>query len=737
MLKYREKVQDIFGLKDPIVIGVFNENGIYNRETLQLISRISDSLANIQGINSDQITSISTEKNITGTESGMTIEPFYDMESFEEDTPEKVRKSLANFEVYQGNLVSQDGKMTLIISELLEDSTLSGKSLGSVAYDRILNLVNSIDPGESELHVAGIGAVEDALMNKIDSDAMRLNPLIGLFITLVLILAYRTWRGAVIPNIIVAATAVGALGIMAAMEVEFFVITNALPPILIAIAVADSIHIFGQYYEEKQAHPHLDKQSLIVKTMETIWRPVFLTSITTISGFIGIALTSSMPPFTYFGWFAALGVLIALVYSLSVLPAALMIGNAKPSKAFQPEARDNDFFSKLMWNVGRRVISNPKRVLIVAAVLILIAVPGALNLRVDYAPIDNFKQKDAIFIADQLINKHMNGTTTLDIIVETDEVEGLYQPKNLNKIDRLQRWLPSIEHINGSTSIVDIIKKVNQSLNSNDKAYFNVPDDELLVSQEVFLYGASSDPTELEKYVDTDYKTANIRVYLNDAFFQTKKNVSLQVQKYLDNHFNGEGLQASLSGNVAVDYEYMKDLGKNHFVGTGVALLLILIVSGLVFKSFSAGIYATAPIAIAILAIYAIMGYFNISMGIGTTMFSAIAIGLGVDFAIHTIERLVYFLKDKGLEKNLAFKQFYLSTGRALLFNLIALIFGFGLLMTSSVNTLIDFGLLLVVAVLASFLSSLTLLPAMIYITNPKFVGLNRVIKSKATPLKP
>jgi len=107
--------------------------------------------------------------------------------------------------------------------------------------------------------------------------------------------------------------------------------------------------------------------------------------------------------------------------------------------------------------------------------------------------------------------------------------------------------------------------------------------------------------------------------------------------------------------------------------------------------------------------------------------------GKKTGFWIEEFASPYYFLKDKGLDKNEAFQQFYMSTGRALLFNLMALVFGFGLLMTSSVTTLIDFGLLLVVAVLASFLSSLILLPAMIYLTNPKFVGLDRGTKSKTT----
>ena len=722
VLEYRDQVREIFGLKDPIVIAVYNENGIYNETTLRLISEISDKVLEIPGIDTDQVTSIATEKNIVGTEDGLVIDYFYETDNINSTTPLKVKESLKDFDVYQGNLISKDGKMALIIAEILDGNLESGQAVGAAVYENLMAMAETLDKGDNQVHIAGIGAVEETLMYKIDVDAKRLNPLVGLMITLILILAYRTLRATLIPNTIVAATALGGIGMMAFLGIDFYVITNALPPILIAIAVADSIHVFGQYYEEIQAHPHLGKQEVIIQTMENIWRPILLTSITTISGFIGIAMTSSMPPFTYFGWFAALGVLIALLYSVILLPAALMIGKIKPSKAFLPEKKNNDGFSRFMWAIGKRVVQYPKATLVLTAFLLIISIPGALKLKVDYAPIDNLKSGEPIRKADKLMNAHMNGTTILDIIVETENEEGLYKPTYLNKIEQLQKWITSIDHVNGSTSIVDIIKKMNQSLNQNDRSAYKIPNDELLISQEIFLYGASNDPVELDKYVDSEYKTANIRVFIDDAFFQTKRKISQKVQHYIDTHFNGNGIQASLSGNVAIDYEYMKDLGRNHFTGTIVALLLILLVSSLVFKSVTAGLYSALPVAIAIFLIYTIMGHFKIWMGIGTTMFSAIAIGLGVDFAIHTIERLVYFLKDKGMEKNEAFKAFYLSTGRALLFNLMAFVFGFGIMMTSSVTTLIYFGLLLVVAVAASFLASITILPALIYVFNPKFV---------------
>lgn len=102
-------------------------------------------------------------------------------------------------------------------------------------------------------------------------------------------------------------------------------ITNALPVILIGISVADAIHIFSEYYDLQARYPYRSVTSLVVETMAEMWRPVTLTTMTTVAGFLGLYLAADMPPFSFFGLFTAVGVLIAWLYSMLVLPAAMVL----------------------------------------------------------------------------------------------------------------------------------------------------------------------------------------------------------------------------------------------------------------------------------------------------------------------------------------------------------------------------------------------------------------------------
>jgi len=211
--------------------------------------------------------------------------------------------------------------------------------------------------------VAGEGAVAGYMGAYIDADAFRLDPVAGLVITLVCFVAFRMLRGTLLPNLVVAATAASALGLMAGAGVSFFVITNALPVVLIGIAVADSIHILSQYYEEVALHPEDTPHDVTVRTMLHMCRLVTLTSLTTMAGFLGLYFASLMPPMQYFGLFAMIGVGVAWVYSLTVVPAVLSLLRLKPSRAYPRRAGENSShvhgFGQVLDVLGGAVVRAP------------------------------------------------------------------------------------------------------------------------------------------------------------------------------------------------------------------------------------------------------------------------------------------------------------------------------------------------------------------------------------------
>ncbi|NOX52568.1 MAG: outer membrane lipoprotein-sorting protein [Gammaproteobacteria bacterium] len=352
-------------------------------------------------------------------------------------------------------------------------------------------------------------------------------------------------------------------------------------------------------------------------------------------------------------------------------------------------------------------------------------IAGALNIEVDDRRIDSFNKNEPVYQADKLINAHFDGTSVFDIVVETDEPEALFKPHFLQKIEAFQSFIGTHKIVGGTTSVVDYLKQMNRSLNEGNAAYYRLVDDSQLNAQLFLLYSTSGDPTDFEEEIDYDYQRANIRVNLKSPSYQEIKPVIAALNEYIELTFNEPGLRATISGRAMVTYEWTDSVGQSHFNSVLVSLLLVFAMAAFVFRSATAGLLSLAPVAISILFVYAVMATVGIDIGIGTSMFASVAIGLGVDFAIHTIDRIRSLYAQSSGDSSVMLALFP-STGRALFFNLLALACGFGVLMSSEVVPLMRFGAIVALSVSTAFLFSLTFLPALILLLKPRFVYGNK-----------
>ena len=720
-LLYRDKVEDIFGLTDPMVIAIHSQNthGVFTPETLELVKWITDQVASFPEINHDRVISLATEDNIYGNDEGMVVTPFFEEAPTSQYQANNIRQAVMDIPLYTGTLVSRSGNMTLVAMEI-PDEWQAPK-----VYKKLLNLVDTAPIKNNEtLHVAGDGAVSGYLVTYINGDMARLVPISVVVITLMCFFALRTLAGVMIPGVVIMAAASSALGTMAAFGDPIYVITTSMPILLVGIAVADSLHILSEYYEQHAHNTEFSQQKLVVIALNRMWRPVLLTTITSMIGFLGVYASSYMPPMQSFGIYSMIGLGIAGVFSLVVLPAMLMFFKPTNSLAFQRTRKleKHDIFATFMANVGKIVIEHPIKILMLGASITLAGLWGALHLKIDESWVENFQSSEPIFIADVAINQSMDGTNNLDIVIETPANEDLFKPENLNKIEALQAYIETLPYVGGTTSIVDYLKQMNKSLNGNAEDAYLLPNSNTLISQYFLLYSASGDPTDFEEEIDYDYRLALVRAQLNTGKFQQTRTVVEPLQHYLQEHFNSEAINGSLSGRVYVDYEWLSSLLGTHYKSVIFALALVWVISCISFRSIYGGTLTLVPVFLSTLAVYALMGAANINLAVGTSMSAAIALGIGIDFAIHTLDRVKLLIQNSNHTVDQALAAIYPSTGRALLFNFFAVFLGFGLLAFSHVPPLSKMGMLIAFAVMISFISSLTVLPALIKITKPSFL---------------
>jgi predicted RND superfamily exporter protein len=698
-----------FGLADPIVIALVAPDTIFKPRHLAVIESLHNRIEALPNVRADRVMSLASESAIEGFSDRIEVNRYLEAADAAE-----TRRQWTLMPPHQGTLVSKDGRGAVIVAELIDQSR-AGES-----YRAIDQLLAESLPTELTAQVAGQGAVGGHLSDSIDQDSRVLQPMIFLVVLAVLYLAFRRLAAVGLPLLIIVGATGGAIGIMAYAGVSYFAITSALPVILVAIAVADTIHILSSYYPRRAQAPTGPVAPLVAAAMGEQAGPITITTVTTMAGFLGIAIAEVMPPIVYFAQFAALGVGLAWLYAMLTLPCALVLLAPRPSPRFPaPAAADGapqaptGRLARSLSAIATASARHPYRTLAMAGAVVALAIAGASQLRVDRALVEGFKASAPIRQADEAINARFAGTSFLDIMIEAPAPEGLLTASAMRQITDLQAFLESLPRVQHTMAITDYLTLLHQAIEAPGAAPAGraLPAQDDAIAQYLLVYEASGDPTDFEEEIDGEYRTALLRAVLNTRYFSEERAAVEALEQYLATRWDQEALKATISGRVNVRYHWMARLAEHHFAGVALSLLLVFGIAAALFRSLGAGFLAVVPVSLTVLLLYGLMGATGIYLEPATTMFAAISLGLGVDFAIHLIARLQLAVRALG-NFDQALAQVIPGTARACFFNAFALGAGFAVLLASELLTLKRFGGMVAAAALLSFLAALVLVPA-------------------------
>lgn len=705
-LQAKEKAKALFGLNDPVIVAVVTDkkNGIYTPQLLTLMHELQSSLGTVANVREDRFTSILSENAIYGLDDELLVEPIVGEPPYSDADAELAKQLVYTVPPYVGTLVSADGAAALISIELADHS------VADQTYQAIADLVGGFAGRGATLHVAGQGAVAGYLSKYIDKDSRKMQPLMVLVILLILATAFMRIRALLGPLLVIVASAGGAIGIMAWVGVPYYAITSALPVVIVSIAVADSIHVLTAYYEVRANAPTGDRRAAVIAAMKDMFTPVTLTTLTTTAGFVGLSAASIMPPIKYFGMFAAVGVLLAWAFTMLLLPSAILILKLDQSPVVKPASDNMGLLPRMLTQAASAAAIYPFRTLAVVLVLTATCVQLATSLRIDRAQVENFHADEPIRIADQVINEKFAGTSYLDVIIESNQPDGLLDGEVMRKVADLQAFMERLPYVTRTVSIADYVALMHGAVMGEDAAA-RLPESGSGVAQYLLLYEASGDPTDFQEEIDQEYRVLHVRGYMNSHYFSQETTAVEALQDYIEREFQDRDLTATISGRVNIRYHWMTNLASSHFLSVIIALTLVCVASGFLFGSMVVGILATVPVFLTTLGIYALMALSDIHLEPATSMFAAISIGVGVDFAIHLIDRLKLGRESGDGPLLRIIERRFPYAARACFFNAAALGIGFCVPIVSELPTLQRFGMLVAFACLISFLSALVIVP--------------------------
>lgn len=725
-------VEKVFGSKYVAVIGITPKTGdIYQPKVIEKIRRISDELARTPGINSENLLSLTARrvKSISSAGDGIEVRSLVGKSATESDM-RWLRAAMATNPVYLDSIVSRDGRTASVIVEFKEPAD---------GFRSILDKVNDIVQKERdetiEIHIGGLPSYLAAIEHYSERMAILLPIAIGV-LSIVLYAGFRTTQGPILPLLTAMIAVAWGVGVMGAFGIPMDVFNATTPILILAVATGHAVQMLKRYYEEYHRlqasglySPQEANRQAVVTSLGRVGPVMIIAGMVASLGFFSL-VAFDISTVRTFGIFTGIGILAAMILEMSFIPA---VRSLLPPPKSEAAAGSGGVWIRFAGGIANLVIRR-RRITYVAFVLAGgLSLAGLDRLMVDNSVKSFFSEDNPISIEDRQLNEKLGGTNTMYVLIESETPNAVKNPETLKAMDSLQKYLEQKPYVGKTVSLAYFVQRMNQAMHADDPSYFSIPVSEELVSQYLMLYSMSGDPGDFDSYVDYDYRKANITIYLKTDSSAYIEELVKEVNAFARANFAND-IKVRVGGSVpqsAALSEVMVHGKLMNIVQIGVVVFLI---SAIVFRSIIGGFLVLLPLLVAVVANFAVMGWSGILLNVPTSLTSAMAVGIGADYAIYLIYRLREELAD-GADENSAVRRTIATAGQAVLFVALAVATGYGVLLLSFGFKIHQWlAILIAVAMIVSALAALFLIPMLILSFRPQFIFKSKPMTSRSKP---
>lgn len=844
-----------FGLKDTIAVVVRSPDsqGIFNSITLETVDRLTTKFMNIGGLKPSDVFSLATEKGHRVKPGTLQFLRFFEPVPASPGQCATLRSDLRLIKIYDQVLVSADEKSTAILVGVPEGVDRIG------LYRRIQEIIDSAPYKQDDIRVTGAPVAESLLGTHILEDLgvrpswfgavptsierisaggvpksldelrefiahhVGVLPIALAVMSIVFFVSFRSLIAAGLTLFKIGMCLSIVFGLMGWLDVPIYLTIAVMPVILTATGVSDEVHIFDHYARQLRKHPQNPNRSHAVEalliSMNEMWRPVVMTSVTTAVGFLSFAL-SPLAPVRAFGIFTAAGCMIEMVWALTATPALVVLIHPKRFRDADPGSRHALFslrHSPLYAWMGSWVPRHRWAILVVFCALLAGAGLGIRRIRVQDSWIDGFSPASEFYktttsFNDQFLGMHVmfvcadTNSTTLKGELDSAEVETLAVrlpgiivsdpaalvsqtiemhrvkpppdvPANayplfhratiesatrvgdrivaaltrtmgsprfslrldqdtrvryhiapepflhtepLGRIKALEEFIASCrgETVGGTLGPAKYVETTNFIGLGCREEHRRIPEQDRL--EWVWKwYGTIRGPERLRATIDPDYSRGIISVFMKNANFVDTARLLQVLRDYERTHLAPHRISLSFAGDVAVSQALIDAIVRTQVQSLAMSLVGVLVVTVVLSRSLGWGALCVLPCALAVPLNFAVMGLLGIPLGVATSMFASMSVGVGVDYAIHFIERY-RIVRAQTSSAEEAMGETMIVAGPANVIDALSVALGFGVLTLSQVPANARLGIMVLSSIITCLVSTLILLPALIPAIQPR-----------------
>ncbi|MBF0275034.1 MAG: MMPL family transporter [Nitrospinae bacterium] len=690
-----------FGDDEFLIVGIENKDktSLFNQQDIEKIKQITDFLKEEEYVT--KVQSLSKAEIITGDEEGLTVRKLFKRFDLTKKEYQEKEKIALNDRLLKGLLINEDATFSIITGRVKHvEGTIDFKVVLSNKLKQFIKDINQ--ENNYNIFLSGGPILDESFLTHSLNDQMKLMPVLTLVIVITLFYSFRTIFGTILPLGVIFGTIVMVYGYMGVLGHDMNMLNAIVPIIILAIGVADAVHILVDYYHEvNKGH---SSKIAAENSIKNLFTPCFFTSITTSIGFLSFS-TSKLVPLKELGGEAAFGVFAAFLLSVTLLPALLSFLKPKPKKA--ERITENNLFYNQLHRISTFTPRQNKVILTVFGIITMVFLYFVLQVKVDANAMNYFKDSSVIKQETSYIDSRLKGIFNIEIVVDSGKDGGVKEPEFLKKLEVLVQHFESFPDYGKIISLLDFIKKMNKVMHEDREEFYKIPDTREEVAQYLLLYSFSSPDEDLTDIVDYNYRYTRISARVPIMNTSRSKELTQETKTFIKQEL--PELSITLTGLAilfnALDI-YILD---SQITAFSTAFFLIFFMMILVFKSLKYGILSMIPNLFPVFAAAGIMGMFGIYLEFGTVMVACVVIGIGVDDSIHYLNRYLR-KKRSGYSRRESIAFALHEAGKPIVFTSVILFFGFFVLLFGSFKINILFGLLVCVAILFALLADLFLL---------------------------
>ena len=625
---WNDEVEKTFSLyEDMIALGIVNEKGILNKDTLGKIQRITDEILKIKGVAARDVSSFTTIDDVTAENATLKVAPLMQKVPEDEKGIEYLRKMLYENPLFINRIISKDGKTTAIYVPL--EKGANGKEIA----DRIREIIKK-ENGDEKYYIAGDPVARDTFGSEMFKLMAIFAPIAGMVMLFVRYLMFRDLFLSITLMMDAMISIVWSMGLLIGLGFPIHIMSSMAPVFLMAIAT-DSMHIFNEFYFRYRETK--DKKKAIIETMHAVSRPVRNTALATAAGF-AVLLFMNIIPVKVFGGLVAFGTVALRILSFSFIPAMFtFVKDEKIEKIAHAEDIGTDKTSQFLKKLAGFGTYKPALTVAIGFILFVLAVIGISKTKVNNNLVEWFKKDSDVRISDTVINKALGGTSVGYVVALAQDDDYIKTPEAMRYIEGLQRHLEKLPVVGKTTSVVDYVKRINRVLHDNDPKYDAVPETKEMIGQYIFLFSMSAKPSDLDNVVDYPFRRANIWVQLKTWDAKAMQNVINAVDEY--KKANQTPMNMKPAGiayfNLVWNHEVLWDMVRGFIL----ALIVVFAILAYDFRSVKWAIVGYTPLLFTILFIYGVVGFIGKDFDMPISVLSCLSLGMAVDFAIHFVSR--------------------------------------------------------------------------------------------------